>query len=88
MREGVDAQDDAVRAQSQFIQMVAKIYFHEAEVDIAQLMPHFSHRARGVRYLAPVSYTHLDVYKRQFQHGVDFRRGKWKGFAVLIALAC
>ncbi len=67
VREGVDAQGDAVRAQSQFIQMVAKIYFHEEEVDIAQLMPHFSHLSRGVRYLALYGRAHALYLRREYQ---------------------
>ena len=28
----------------------------------------------GLEYVKPVSYTHLDVYKRQLQHGLKYRR--------------
>ena len=52
MREGENALDDSVRVQSEFIQLVAKIYFHEEDIDIARLMPHFLHLSKGTRYLA------------------------------------
>ena len=66
-REGESANDEVVRAESEFILQVAKIYFHEENVDIAQLMPHFSHLSKGVRYFALYGRAHA-LYLRKEYH--------------------
>lgn len=70
MREGENAPDDAARAQSEFIRMVAKIYFHEEDIDISQLMPHFSHLSKGARYLALYGRAHALYLHREYHQAI------------------
>ena len=67
IREGETASDEAVRAESEFIRLVAKIYFHEENTDVAQLMPHFSHLSKGVRCFALYGRAHA-LYLRKEYH--------------------
>ena len=41
-----------------------------------------------LRKLLPVSYTHLDVYKRQVQSAVKFVKGEGTAFIKAARLAC
>lgn len=69
-REGEEAPDDAVRAQSEFIRLVARIYFHEEEIDVSQLLPHFAHLSRGVRYMALYGRAHALYLRREYQQAI------------------
>ena len=44
--------------------------FLAAAVTLSACKPEFKKGDDGVEYMITVSYTHLDVYKRQAMHGV------------------
>ena len=69
-REGEEAEDDAVRAQSEFIRLVAKIYFHEENADFTSLMPHFVHLSKGARYLALYGRAHALYLHKEYQQAI------------------
>ena len=70
MREGENAPDDAVRAQSEFIRMGRKDLFSREDIDISQLMPHFSHLSKGARYLALYGRAHALYLHKEYHQAI------------------
>lgn len=70
IQEGKCAQDDVVRVESEFITLVSKIYFHEENVDVVKLTPHFAHLSEGVRYMALYGRAHALYLRKEYQQSI------------------
>ena len=70
LREGACTSDETVRAESEFITLVSRIYFHQEEADVADLLPHFACLPTGTRYFALYARAHALYLRREYRQAI------------------
>ena len=69
-REGECACDERIRIHSQFIAMLAKVYFHKESADMSSMMRHVERFPDGVRYFVLYGRAHELYLHRQYRQSV------------------
>lgn len=70
VREGKSAEDETVRVESEYIQRVSSIYFHEKGVDIAEILPRLHCLPEPARYFAMYASSHALYLLKEYQRAI------------------